>query len=136
MPDCGGETATGRPCRRPAGPDGRCWQHPLDQDPEPVGAMTAKTLAAVAAARAAGLDPVGEANAQLAIELAKAIDEGATAAVAKELRATLAVLPPVAKEDSPVDDLAEKRAARRAGAAAHDAAAKRVVRGRGGDRTS
>lgn len=91
------------------------------------GQMTKAVRAAIRAVRKGGLDAMGEARAQLAVTLAKELDAGelglATAAVARELRATLGELPIPSEEKSTVDDLARRRAARRTDAAVPERAA-------------
>jgi len=119
---CGAPTASGRPCRRTAG---RCPSHPAatggneagDGDgaagPGPVRQQVDRALAGVAE----------DWRTELARALADSLDAQPQASMARELRALMSVIDErrpqggrATEEGSTVDDLAARRAERRAAA--------------------
>lgn len=106
MTRCGAPTSSGRPCRRAAGPTGRCPQH--------------DTPATLAAWVDRALEGVPEDwRTTLARRLAAELDGGINAALVRELRAVMAdVAEASATPRADVaDELRARRAARQARAA-------------------
>lgn len=104
---CGAPTLSGNPCQRAAGSTGRCSLHP----PDDIGRVRREVDRALAGR------PV-DWRTELARTLAASLDVEPQASMARELRALMGAMDAnePAKEVGDVDDLAARRAARRAAA--------------------
>src|SRR5688572_28424070 len=103
---CGAPRKTGPPCRRTAGPSGRCPSHPLDD--QAAGAVRREFDRALAAVP-------DDWRTALARTLASSLDVEANASVARELRAVMTAIvaaSPANTGGTPLDDLVKRRAAR------------------------
>lgn len=110
-PACGAATRSGAPCRRAAGPTGRCGQHP----PETTVDLAVAVRPQIDAALAGVADDWRTA---LARTLADALDTSPNAAMSAELRRVMTVIDGASdrKGGDPVDALAARRAERLAAA--------------------
>lgn len=107
---CGAVTRSGAPCRRAAGPSGRCGQHPAETTVDLAVAVRPQVDRALAGVP-------DDWRTALARTLADALDTTPNAAMSSELRRVMDDIGGTsAKRGDPVDDLAARRAARRSAA--------------------